>query len=101
MSRFEGKVALVTGGASGIGAAVGRKLVDEGASVVLLDLNADGVASVATSLGDTAVGVAGNVAQEDDVAGAVALAVERFGQLDIAFNIAGIARIGTIVDGPT
>lgn len=101
MSRFEDKVALVTGGASGIGAAVGRKLVDEGASVALLDLNADGVASVAKGLGDTVVGVAGNVAQEDDVAGAVALAVERFGQLDVAFNVAGIARIGTIVDGPT
>ena len=69
--------------------------------MVLLDLNADGVASVAKDLGDTVVGVAGNVAQEDDVAGAVALAVERFGQLDVAFNIAGIARIGAISSSST
>ena len=54
MSRFANKVALVTGAASGIGAAVTQQLIDDGATVVLFDLNAAAVESAATALGDKA-----------------------------------------------
>jgi NAD(P)-dependent dehydrogenase (short-subunit alcohol dehydrogenase family) len=98
MDRFTDKVALVTGGASGIGAAVCGKLVAEGASVVLLDLQADAVDQAQLALGDRAAGVVADVTQEADVERAVAVAVERFGGVDAAFNVAGAARFGTITD---
>ncbi|HNP56787.1 MAG TPA: SDR family NAD(P)-dependent oxidoreductase [Gordonia sp. (in: high G+C Gram-positive bacteria)] len=99
MSRFANKVALVTGAASGIGAAVTQQLIDDGATVVLFDLNAAAVESAATALGDKALAHAGDVTNEDDVKAAVDAAVAKFGKLDSAFNIAGLAKIGTITDG--
>jgi NAD(P)-dependent dehydrogenase (short-subunit alcohol dehydrogenase family) len=99
MSRFANKVALVTGAASGIGAAVTQQLIDDGAAVVLFDLNAAAVESAATALGDKALAHAGDVTNEDDVKAAVDAAVAKFGKLDSAFNIAGLAKIGTITDG--
>ena len=99
MGRFSNKVALVTGGASGIGAAVSRQLIIEGASVVLMDRNAQAVEETVKSLGDNAVSCAGSITVEDDVKAAVSTAVERFGHLDAAFNVAAAARSGTITDG--
>ncbi|MCZ4551031.1 SDR family NAD(P)-dependent oxidoreductase [Gordonia rubripertincta] len=98
MARFEHTVALVTGGASGIGAAVGRQLLDEGASVVLFDLDAEALKTAAESLGPRVAVYAGNVTIESDVAAAVDLAVTTFGGLDATFNIAGTAKFGTITD---
>lgn len=100
MSRFANKVALVTGGASGIGAAVGQKLVAEGASVVLLDRNSDAVTDAANVLGDKAISVTADITKEDSVRDAVAAAIKRFGQLDVAFNVAAASKSGTIADGP-
>ncbi|HBF52438.1 MAG TPA: short chain dehydrogenase, partial [Afipia sp.] len=86
--RLKDKVALVTGGASGFGAAIARHFVDEGAKVVIVDLNGEGAARVAANTGG-AVSLAGDVSKRDDIDRAVATAVETFGRLDIVVNNAG------------
>ena len=86
--RLENKVALVTGGASGFGAAIARRFVDEGAKVVIVDLNGEGAARVAANTGG-AVSLAGDVSKRHDIDRAVATAVETFGRLDIVVNNAG------------
>ena len=98
MARFEGKVAVVTGGASGIGLATTRRLVAEGGRVVVGDLAPDALAAVADELGDAVVTVAGDVSQEADVAALVEAATSTFGGLDIAFANAGIGSIATLAD---
>ncbi len=99
MARYElsGKVALVTGGARGIGFATARALVARGASVVIVDLHADAVAGAAAQLHDTrAVGLAADVTDRGAMQRAVAVAVERFGGLDVVVANAGIAaRVAT------
>jgi NAD(P)-dependent dehydrogenase (short-subunit alcohol dehydrogenase family) len=96
--RFEGKVGVVTGGASGIGEAIVRRLVDEGARVVAGDINRDRLAKLEAELGGNVVGVIADVTRESDVEAMVATAVERFGGLDVAFNVAGAARGSAVVD---
>jgi NAD(P)-dependent dehydrogenase (short-subunit alcohol dehydrogenase family) len=96
--RFEGKVAVVTGGASGIGEAIVRLLVSEGARVVAADINQERLAALESEFGDKVVGVVADVTRESDVEAMVAKAVERFGRLDLGFNVAGAARAGAIVD---
>ena len=86
--RLKNKVAIVTGGASGFGAAIARHFVDEGAKVVILDLNGEGAARVAGNTGQ-AVAVTGDVTKRADIDRAVATAVETFGRLDIVVNNAG------------
>jgi NAD(P)-dependent dehydrogenase (short-subunit alcohol dehydrogenase family) len=101
MGRLQDKVAVVTGGASGIGRAIAERYVAEGARVVLFDVNKDLLAEVAGGLGDDVCAtVAGDVTQEDDIAGLVATAVERFGRLDIGVNSAGVGGFSAIVDHP-
>jgi NAD(P)-dependent dehydrogenase (short-subunit alcohol dehydrogenase family) len=89
MGRLDDKVAVITGGASGMGAATVRRFVAEGAQVVICDLNEDAGAALAESLGEGAVFVKTDVTQEDDVATAVAVARDRWGRLDCIFNNAG------------
>lgn len=86
--RLKDKVAIVTGGASGFGAAIARHFVDEGAKVVILDLNGEGAARVAGNTGQ-AIAVAGDVTKRADIDKAVAAAIDRFGRLDIVVNNAG------------
>jgi NAD(P)-dependent dehydrogenase (short-subunit alcohol dehydrogenase family) len=88
--RLAGMVALVTGGASGIGEGTVRRLVADGARVVVADIQAEAAAKVAAEHGDRCRSVAVDVTKEDDVAAAVDLAVAEFGQLDLAFANAGI-----------
>ncbi|MDQ3790098.1 MAG: 3-oxoacyl-ACP reductase FabG [Actinomycetota bacterium] len=93
MSRFAGRVAVVTGAARGIGAAVARRFADEGASLAVLDLDADSAAATADGLGAAkAVGLACDVADAASVEGAVRRVVEELGQVDILVNNAGITR---------
>ena len=101
MSRLAGKVAIITGGASGIGAAAVRHFVEEGARVVIADiLDAQGH-ELARALGDAAVYAHTDVTVETDVRGAVARCVETFGRLDCMFNNAGAGGVlGGIADIP-
>ncbi len=98
--RLEGKVALITGGASGMGAATAELFAAEGASVAVTDFNAllgESVVSSITSAGGVAEFYEMDVSREASVASAVSSAVDRFGGLDVLVNCAGI--IG--VDKPT
>ena len=92
MARFEDKVALVTGGASGMGAADCRLFVEEGAKVVIADLNEEMGQKLADDLGDAAIFVNLNVADEDSWKNAIAKTNEAFGRLDILVNNAGILQ---------
>ena len=97
-TRFAGKSAIVTGAASGIGLAIVRHLLAEGASVAGSDINADLLRHVGGELGIRFSGLAGDVTREADAEALVGLAVAKHGQLDLAFNVAGGNRPGYIVD---
>ncbi|MFT4397626.1 glucose 1-dehydrogenase [Gordonia lacunae] len=92
MNGLDGKVAVVTGAASGIGAATAALLAARGARVVVTDIDDDRAMAVAASLGDRAVHLHADVTREDDVAAAVGAAVTHFGRLDAMINNAG--RVG-------
>ena len=99
-NRFAGKTALVTGAASGIGQAISRRLIAEGARVVGGDLNEPGLDAMALEFGDVFAFALTDVTSEADGEALVALAVERFGGLDAAFNVAGGNRPGYLLDQP-
>ena len=88
--RLDGKVAVITGAASGIGAGTARRFVEEGASVVIADLQGDAGSRLAAELGAAARFITTDVTSEADVAAAVDLAVGAFGRLDVMFNNAGV-----------
>lgn len=86
-----GRVALVTGAARGIGLATARLLHERGASVALVDLDADGTAAAAAGIGERALAVPADVTDRDAMSAAVTTTVERFGRLDVVVANAGIA----------
>ncbi|WP_019987555.1 3-hydroxyacyl-CoA dehydrogenase [Rudanella lutea] len=90
--NFTNKTALVTGGASGLGEATLRLFHQQGANVVILDLNTERGEALATELGERARFIRTNVADEADVQAAVDLALNTFGALHMAVNCAGIAE---------
>jgi NAD(P)-dependent dehydrogenase (short-subunit alcohol dehydrogenase family) len=94
MGELEGQVAVITGGASGIGEGTVRKFVAEGARVLIADLSDDRGGSLAEELGSSTTYLHTNVASEDDVARAMAASVERWGRLDVVFNNAGFGGVG-------
>ncbi len=97
MNRFNDKTVLVTGAASGIGLATARRFLDEGARVVMLDIDGDKLEKAAASLPQDRVLVqVGDTAAKDTATAAVKAAVERFGGLHILINNAGMATEGDI-----
>jgi NAD(P)-dependent dehydrogenase (short-subunit alcohol dehydrogenase family) len=101
MARLEGKVAVITGGASGIGAATVRLFVAEGARVVIADLQERVARDLASDLGENALAIGCNVAREADVERAISQAVERWGALNILFNNAGFGGISGPMEATT
>jgi len=100
--RLEGKTAVITGAASGIGAGTARLFVEEGARVVIADMQVDAGNALVEELGDSARFAEVNVLDESQVAAAVDLAVAEFGALDIMFNNAGIVgAVGRISEMST
>lgn len=95
MSDFAGKVALVTGGSTGIGRAVVDRLADGGARVVFC-----GVDKEAALDSEYVTGVVADVRRPDEMRGLVDLAVTRYGGLDIVVTAAGVQRYGTVEDTP-
>ncbi len=96
--ELQGKVALVTGGAGGIGRAIIDTLASAGACVVAFDLDESGATEAVADYGDRGLAVAGDVTSEDAVAAAFAAAVEAFGGLDIVVSNAGIASSASLED---
>lgn len=96
MARAAGKIVIITGGASGLGAADARLLVEEGASVVITDVNEADGASLADRLGDRAVFMAHDVRDENQWARVLEETLQRFGRLDVLVNNAGVVVPGTV-----
>jgi NAD(P)-dependent dehydrogenase (short-subunit alcohol dehydrogenase family) len=93
VGRLDGKVAIVTGGAGGIGEATARTLAREGASVAVVDINGAGAQRVAEAIeasGGTAVGVQADLSEEADVVSAVGSVVAHYGRLDVLHNNAAL-----------
>ena len=97
VGTVQGKVALITGGARGVGAATAAQLVARGAKVVLVDLDAEPLRELAERLGQSsATWLTGDVTELADMRAAVAHGVERFGAIDVVVANAGIASYGSV-----
>jgi 3-oxoacyl-[acyl-carrier protein] reductase len=100
MSGLAGKVAIVTGGAGGIGAAVGRRLIDDGAQVVLVDRAADQLEAVVAPLGPQASAAVLDLADPKAIEATATDLMSRFNHIDILVNNAGILSNNKIADAP-
>ena len=100
--KLDGKVALITGAASGIGDGIAKRYVEAGGRVVIADLTIDGAAATAKELGDkkTAIGIAMDVSKEDQVNAGVEQTVKAFGRIDILVSNAGIQIVHPIEEFP-
>jgi NAD(P)-dependent dehydrogenase (short-subunit alcohol dehydrogenase family) len=98
MARLDGKVALITGGTSGIGEATVELFLEEGAKVMIVGRNAEKGAEMVGALGEHAAFFQADVSHEDQIKAAVDATTRRFGRLDILFNNAGAGTAGGVED---
>lgn len=100
--HLQNKTIFVTGGASGLGAACARLMIQAGAKAVIADLNAETGIALAQELGDSALFLATNVTEETSVQNSIKVALEHFGSLHGVINCAGIGTPGKVIgrDGP-
>ena len=98
MARLDGKVVVITGGASGMGAATARRFVAEGAKVVIGDLQVEKGEAIAQELGAAATFIRTDVGVEADVKAMIDLAVDAHGRLDCIFNNAGFGGVAGPID---
>ena len=96
MGRLDGKVALISGGARGMGAAEARLFASEGARVVVGDVLDDAARETAKEIGEAALGTRLDVTREEDWEEAVRLTLDAFGRLDVLVNNAGVGGVGRI-----
>lgn len=96
--RFENKIAIVTGAASGIGYAITENLINEGASVVGADLNENSLNDLEKKFGKQFIGMKTDVTNENDHKTLILKVIDNFGKLDYAFNVAGGLKPGVITD---
>ena len=97
MARFSGKVALITGGARGIGRATAQAFAAEGARVIVADVDADAAEATARALGGGSIGLAIDVADPASVKSVVAATLTRAERIDVLVNNAGITRDATLL----
>ena len=95
---MDGKVAIVTGAARGIGRAIAERYAAEGARVVVADLNLAGAVEVAAAIGGAAMAVALDVTRQESIDAAVAAVVTRFGGIDVLVNNAGLFDLAPTVE---
>jgi len=98
MGRVDGKIALVTGAAQGLGEATARMLAQEGAKVVITDINEPGAKAVAESIGSNAVAFKHDVTNGEQWQEVLKNTTDHFGGLNVLVNNAGIMELGTIED---
>ena len=96
MSKLIGKTAVITGGNSGIGLSTAKAFVDEGANVVIFGRDQKSLDDAVETLGDAAIGVRGDVTNDDDLEALFAAAKERFGKVDVLFANAGVADFAPV-----
>ncbi len=89
MARLDGKVAIITGGASGFGEGMAKRFAEEGAKIVVADLNMKGAERVASEIGENAVAVSTDVSLKSDIDRMIATAMEQFERVDVMVNNAG------------
>jgi 3-oxoacyl-[acyl-carrier protein] reductase len=97
MNRLQDRVTLITGGAAGIGKATAERFAEEGAKVVICDLNREAGQAAAAALGPDAAFYEVNIANRQAVQDWVDAVVERYGRIDVLVNNAGVLRDGTLV----
>ncbi len=94
MSKLHNKIAVVTGGSSGIGLATAQRFIEDGAQVVITGRNQEALDAAVAELGDRATGIHGDVANLEDLDRLFAQVQEQFGRVDVLFANAGIAPLG-------
>ncbi len=92
MTRLAGKTAIITGGASGFGEGMAKRFAEEGAQIVVADLNLKGAQKVASAIGKAAIAVHADVSRKEEVDAMVHAAMNEFGRVDIMVNNAGFTH---------